>query len=386
MLEPTCLALTFFDIPWLFFSATQPIFFYQYPYPTPHFLSTTLPTLTHSLSLALRHFFGFAATLVTPTPATPTPDLIISYDQGNCISLVVAESKGDFDFDALCGNHQRCVEELYPLVPPLASASLLSAQITIFSNAGICIAFAYDRVGADGRTFNSFIKTWASLCRDPAAACCLLNPEPPFYDRTVIKDTYALHSTFINHYYLTLTTNTKSSPTNSHSHNMPSYLGFNAGAIARLDYPVPTSYFGNCIGFARCMALESQLRGEDGIIFAANAIGNRVRQLDEAVLQGAENWISDWEVFYEAGHDDDVMVMVVGSPKLDFYDTDFGWGRPIKIEEISIDNYANAVSFTQSRHVRGGIEVGLALPKPKMDAFASFFTQIQAQPLELASS
>jgi hypothetical protein len=53
----TSLPLTFFDIPWLFFSPGQPLFFYEYPYPTSFFTSTTLPNLKHSLSLALQHYY-----------------------------------------------------------------------------------------------------------------------------------------------------------------------------------------------------------------------------------------------------------------------------------------------------------------------------------------
>ncbi|KAK5812802.1 hypothetical protein PVK06_028243 [Gossypium arboreum] len=53
-----------------------------------------------------------------------------------------------------------------------------------------------------------------------------------------------------------------------------------------------------CIGFARTMATQSELSGEDGIIVAADAIGNRVKDLGEAFLEGAENWISVRGVFY----------------------------------------------------------------------------------------
>ena len=65
---------------------------------------------------------------------------------------------------------------------------------------------------------------------------------------------------------------------------------------------------------------------------------------------------------------------VVGSPKLDVYETDFRWGRPTKIEEISVDGWG-AISLTESRDEKGGIEVGLALPKPKMDAFTFLLAQ-----------
>jgi len=51
----------------------------------------------------------------------------------------------------------------------------------------------------------------------------------------------------------------------------------------------------------------------------------------------------------------------------------FGFLVP-KIEEISIDR-TRAISMTESKDLKGGIEVGLALPKSKMDAFGTFFIE-----------
>ncbi|KAE8702799.1 hypothetical protein F3Y22_tig00110481pilonHSYRG00080 [Hibiscus syriacus] len=436
---PTSLPLTFFDIPWLFFSPTQPLFFFDFPFPCSHFLSTALQPLIHSLSLTLQRFFPLAASLMCPRPSS-TP--LIVYKKPDFVSLLVAQSNADFFH--LSSNHQRCVKEFYPLLPPLPSEGeegipLLAAQVTVFSKTGICIGFAYHNVVADGRTFNSFIKTWASLFKHPSSSSSPL----PFYDRGVIKDCYGLQSIFLNHWSSSRTSSASQrmvigvsdsdsvsamvratflmrpadmekikhwivgrckaknmvqpprlSPYNltgafvwvclMKSHEKvngkltgknPSYFGFNAGGLTRLGYSIPTTYFGNCIGFARTMATQSELCGEDGIIVAANAVGGKVKDLDEAFLDGAENWISDREMFYGLGSEPHVMVS--GSPKLDLYETDFGWGRARKIEEISIDNAkGNAVSFTESRDVKGGIEVGLALPKAKMDAFASFFSQL----------
>ena len=56
-----------------------------------------------------------------------------------------------------------------------------------------------------------------------------------------------------------------------------------------------------------------------------------------------------------------------GSPKVDLYKINFGWGKPKKIEEISIDR-KRGISLIESRDFEGGIEVGLALPKVRMYA------------------
>ncbi|XWS32547.1 hypothetical protein CRYUN_Cryun23aG0167200 [Craigia yunnanensis] len=111
--------------------------------------------------------------------------------------------------------------------------------------------------------------------------------------------------------------------------------------LNRFDNSVPATYFGNCVGFGRSEATRGDLIGETGIIFAAKAIGDTIKKLDKALLGEAERWISDWEVFWGP----DLHIMVVGSPKLDFYEIEFGWGRPTKIEEISIDGWG-AISLT----------------------------------------
>lgn len=49
---------------------------------------------------------------------------------------------------------------------------------------------------------------------------------------------------------------------------------------------MPTTYFRNCrcIGFGRSMSTRRELLGEDGIVAAANAIGNTIMKLDKGKL------------------------------------------------------------------------------------------------------
>ncbi|KAH7570677.1 hypothetical protein JRO89_XS05G0154600 [Xanthoceras sorbifolium] len=442
---PTSIPLTFFDLPWLFFSPNQTLFFYEYDHPTSHFLSTSLPTLKHSLSLALQLFFPFSARLNFP-PRPHKPYFVCS--PNDHVSLTVAESTAVDDFQRLTQYGPRGVSEFHPLVPELKTSvsgserelPLLSVQVTVFPGSGFCLGFAYHHVAADGRTFNNFIKTWSSLCRDSDSS--LLIKTLPTFDRTVIVDRHGLEETFLNQWFLRtckeeklvigseseadLSDGARATVVVGSTHmdrirkwiltqcarkNLaqpvhlspyvltcsfvwvclvrtlsqfqgsqnrrflgedPIYFGFNAGGINRLDYPVPAPYFGNCIGFGRPAAVKEELLGEDGMVVAANAIGNTIKTLDKTLLGGAENWISDWEVFF--GSDSDINLMVSGSPKVDLYKTDFGRGRPVKIEEISIDK-KRGISLMESRDFVGGIEVGLTLPKIHMDAFISIFNE-----------
>uniref|UniRef100_A0A2N9ILP5 Anthocyanin 5-aromatic acyltransferase n=1 Tax=Fagus sylvatica TaxID=28930 RepID=A0A2N9ILP5_FAGSY len=428
---PTSLPLTFFDIPWLFFSPSQPLFFYEYPYPSSHFTSTTLPKLKNSLSLTLQHFYPLAGNL-TMSPFEPCKPEII-YSQADFVSLTIAESDGDLNH--LSSNYPRDVNEFYSLVPQLDDKQvlipLLAIQVTVFPKAGLCIGLAYHHVVADGRTFNNFMKTWASFC---SVGDSFSMKSLPSYDRKVIVDAHGLEGIFLKEWWRRKSSKeiVRSSEANVDLSNMvratfvvglsdmiriktwiidecnkgnkslpihlspyvltcafiwvcllkvqecfnekccmedPNYFGFIAGGITRLDFPVPASYFGNCVGFGRSMATRKELIGEDGVIVAARAIGSTVKTLDKAIFGGADKWILDWDVLFGS----ELHVMVAGSPKLDLYETDFGWGRAKKIEEISID-CMRAISLTESRDVEGGIEVGLALPKTKMDAFTTFFT------------
>ncbi|EEF49158.1 malonyl-coenzyme A:anthocyanin 3-O-glucoside-6''-O-malonyltransferase [Ricinus communis] len=435
----TTLPLTFFDLPWLFFSPCQPLFFYAYPHSTSHFLSSTLPNLKHSLSLALQEFFPFLGNLVVSSfDSNKKPKFV--YREGDFVSFTVQESSGDFSF--FTSNHARDVHEFYPLVPELATSSvaasglqalipLLAVKITIFSNMGICVGLAYHHVAADGRTFNYFINSWASSC---ANSSFLMNSLPCF-DRSVIKDSLGLEEIFLKELWNRKSSQELAIGTEAHvdllsmvratfivslldmerikkwiignckkrSRPLPihlspyvltcsflwvclvkaqvqmdqeeneedlNYFAFVAGGLTRIDYPVPATYFGNCVGFGRAKAIRSELLGEDGIIVAANVIGNMIRKLDKEIFSEAEKWISDWEVLFGS----EVHVMVSGSPKLKLYSVDFGWGSPKKIEDISIDKN-RAISLTESRDVKGGIEIGLALRKSQMEIFGSHFNE-----------
>ncbi|KAM2263478.1 hypothetical protein ACFXTI_039755 [Malus domestica] len=440
------LPLTFLDIPWLFFSPSLPLFFYDFPFPTSHFTSTTLPNLKHSLSLALQQFYPFAGTLLA-RPHPEKPELL--YTQGDSVSLTVVESDGDFEF--LSSNSQRGAVEFHTLVPELASTgsiaqcsneaqaadiSLLSVQITVFPNCGICIGIAYHHVVGDERTFNNFIKAWASFsCLGDSSNIAVQSA--PYYDRTAIVDALGLEDIFLKEWWKRISSQgvvlgaNKNAIVNGHSKNMiratflidlaqmesiknwiielcnkgneshpvhlspyvltcaftwvcllktqendnnyskccdedPNYFGFIAGGITRLGHPVPATYVGNCVGFGRSVASTKALLGANGVVVAAKAIGNTIKKLDKAILGGAEKWISEWEEMFRS----ELHVMVLGSPKVDLYETDFGWGRPRKIEEIGIDG-VTGISLSESRDVSGGIEVGLVLPKPRMDAFTT---------------
>ncbi|XP_073135015.1 coumaroyl-CoA:anthocyanidin 3-O-glucoside-6''-O-coumaroyltransferase 2-like [Henckelia pumila] len=146
------------------------------------------------------------------------------------------------------------------------------------------------------------------------------------------------------------------------------YFGFIAGGINRLNYSVPSTYSGNYVGFGRSEARRDDLMGENGVLHAAKAIGNTIKRLNSDLLGGAEKWISEWEEMRGS----ELHVTMTGSPKMDLYGLDFGWGRPVKIEEVSIDE-TRSMSLCESREVAGGIEIGVCFAKPKLKLFRALF-------------
>ncbi|XP_052208229.1 malonyl-coenzyme:anthocyanin 5-O-glucoside-6'''-O-malonyltransferase-like [Diospyros lotus] len=420
----TTLPLTFFDIPWLLVPPSQPLFFFPLATTAATFTHSILPTLKLSLSIALQRFFPLAGNLSAP-PQPSKPQL--TYCLGDSVSLTVAESNADFVH--LSGHHPRAAHEVHRLAPPLPlPSSLLAVQITVFPVSGVCIGFALRHVAADGRTFHNFLKAWASIHRLGLGLDSLSPSLNPSLDRLVIRDPNLLEAVLLKQWWslrssqghfmadrgvssedmvratfvmgrpemdklkhLILIRSKKlfgSDPlylspyviacaviwvcltkvNGGGSPEEPHYFGFIAGGITRLGYSVPVNYLGNCVSFGRSTAQGAELVGKDGIVVAAKAIGDTVKRLNGAVLGGAESWISDWKEMFGS----ELHVMVTGSPKLDLYGLDFGWGGPKKIEEISIDR-TGAVSLARSTGLEGGIEIGLALPTAKMEAFSSLF-------------
>ncbi|KAI4372856.1 hypothetical protein MLD38_011040 [Melastoma candidum] len=154
--------------------------------------------------------------------------------------------------------------------------------------------------------------------------------------------------------------------------NRPVYFGFIAGGNTRMEYSVPRTYVGNFVGFGRAKAISWELLGDDGTTVAAREIGATIKKLDKDALGEAKTWISDWKLFWDA----EEHVIMVGSPKVALYDVDFGWGRPVKIEDLSIDmSRRKAISLMESRNFKGGIEAGVVLPRDSLRRFASHFKE-----------
>ena len=430
--SPSYLPLTLFDILWLRFPPVQRVFFYEIPPTNAPFLDSIFPKLKHSLSLTLQHYLPLAGTLTWPKDSHKP---IINYIKGDSVSFTLAESSADFYH--LAGNNCFVeAEEYHSLVPHLPTshekAQVLALQVTIFSNCGFCIGIAAHHAVLDGKSSTMFMKSWAHLCKHEGDGGLSLVPElTPSYDRTLIKDPAGLEGIYLNQWInhggpnnrslkvwelktppdvvrgtfelsrakiqkLKQLITTMLAMKEKNEQKQPLHLstytvtcaytwaclakaegvrdakfliGISVDARHRMEARIPETYFGNCIGARTPVAERNELLGEDGVVVAVNAICEAITSLDDGVLSGSENWLP--LVF---AIKTERVVGIAGSPRFELYNTDFGWGRPRKVEMISIDR-SGAICLSDSRDGGGGIEIGLVLKKQEMNVFASLFSR-----------
>ncbi|KAL3820978.1 hypothetical protein ACJIZ3_006883 [Penstemon smallii] len=392
------LSLTFFDIPWMHFHPIHRLLFYEFPCSKSHFVETIIPKLKESLTLTLKHYVPLAGNLLFPID-TENNKPIIRYVVGDSVSLKIVESTKDFDY--LIGNHARDADQFYDFIPQLPPVKVeieykkvpvLALQVSLFPNRGICVGFANHHVLGDASSIVGFIRTWASINILGEDKEFLIASSLPLFDRSVIKDPLGIDNIYWNVMKnklkdLVLYKNRDLVQVSSfvvvtayvwtcfvksgEVVEDDEYFIFAVDCRARIDPIVPCNYFGNCLAYGMAKIGHRELVENEGFVRAVKAIAedikNRVNNKDE-VLKGAENWLSDLSKFFGVR-----AIGVSGSPKFDLYNVDFGWGSARKMEVVSIDGEKYSMSLCKSRDHEGGLEVGLSLPKERMETFAAIF-------------
>ncbi|XP_042515245.1 phenolic glucoside malonyltransferase 1-like [Macadamia integrifolia] len=145
----------------------------------------------------------------------------------------------------------------------------------------------------------------------------------------------------------------------------------NADCRARLDPPMPKSYFGNCVKPVVVIAKKTDFMRGDGFAVAAQLIGGAIHKgvvNNPDILNGLENGVSDLLEVQSSR-----VLAAAGSPQFGLYETDFGLGRPKKVEMASIDR-TGAMFLKESSNLEdGGLEFDLVLNRKQMNAFVSLF-------------
>ncbi|KAK9161355.1 hypothetical protein Syun_007696 [Stephania yunnanensis] len=147
-----------------------------------------------------------------------------------------------------------------------------------------------------------------------------------------------------------------------------SRITFAADFRARLDPPVPSTYFGNCLIRVEVSARRSDLLGENGIVVALDMIMKEKKELGASFIRNVEARIAS-NAKGPQRYDG-----ISGSPQFRFYDLDFGWGRLMKVEFVVIAR-TGAIFLADSRNGgdKGGIEISLARSRDEMESFKVAF-------------
>ncbi|XP_077251439.1 malonyl-coenzyme A:anthocyanin 3-O-glucoside-6''-O-malonyltransferase-like [Tasmannia lanceolata] len=428
----TILPLTFFDVIFSEVPHVQLLLFYSLPHPTTHFLQTLLPNFKHSLSLSLQLFHPLAGHL---TRSPKTNDYEIRYIDGDSVPLTIAES--DSAFHQLTANHARVATQFDPLIPPLPTSNpekmpLLSLQVTIFPNSGLCIGISMNHAVTEGRSLTHFLKSWASIFKSRGDLSLITSL--PVIDRTLVptlkhkeqnffieiaklntntimeqikvklsQSADAVQSTLIltrsdldklrkwvgSRVELSLDRVELSQKSSYYSSFVLTcaymwvclvkvrkvaghkrvYFSFIADCRARLDPPLPAEYFGNCTRGCFAESNSDELSGENGLVVGCEVIKRAIREMEEDVLNGAELWKPRFMSLLG-----ELVLHVAFSHRFGIYETDFGWGKPKKVEMIPIDK-TGIMAIVESKDEEGGIEIGFALPKGEMLQFTSVFEE-----------
>ncbi|KAJ6313903.1 hypothetical protein OIU78_017538 [Salix suchowensis] len=145
-------------------------------------------------------------------------------------------------------------------------------------------------------------------------------------------------------------------------------FGIPADCRARLDPPIPTNYFGNCVSLHTGVLMAGSVMQDDGIIYVTRKVSEVIQKIENAALEGAKDRVKK----LMATALDAIPVGVAGSARFEVYGVDFGWGRPKNVEVTSIDR-SGAISMAESKAESGGVEIGLVLKKGVMGIFKNLF-------------
>ncbi|XP_073156988.1 malonyl-coenzyme:anthocyanin 5-O-glucoside-6'''-O-malonyltransferase-like [Henckelia pumila] len=426
--------MSYFDIPMLNSHPVRRLLFYDFAASKSSFLETHIPKLIQSLALVLKHYTPLAGNILYPLLDTEKP--IFRYLSGDCVSLTVSESTNDYHNLVGYGARDadqfyNCVPQMPPIKdePGFKIIPVLAVQITLFPGTGVCIGIANNHSVGDGSAIMSFIKAWASTSRFEGSNEELLvqaGKFSPCFDRKFIRDPLGIDAISWNQIRKRFPTHCSTFPLPTKKVRATYVLNESeikklkdlikskvprleylssfvaAGAYAwsnlvksgdmtgeeadeskvecfifavdlraRVDPPVPDNYFGNCVVGAKVKMGHGVLVGDEGFFRAAEAIADYIQNTannKEQVLKGAENWLSNYQSIARGGY-----VAVIGSSKFDLYDVDFGWGKARKVEVATIDGESLVMSMCKVRDSERGIEIGLSLPTPRMEAFAALF-------------
>lgn len=414
---PAVVPLAFFDTFWISLPPIQRLFLYPETSGLP--FASVVSSLKSSLSKTFLNFHPFAGKL---TYLPSSADVIIDCTNTGGVAFIEAESDGDIDLLAGAPIHDS--ESFIGLVPELEMEELpmplMAVQVTGFGGGGVAVGVAIHHTVADGKGVWQFMDAWAATCRGEGEEAVSV----PVHDRAVIRHsrgeeiarrflkdfspdlpqmsahvlsmeyrlslqrrTFILSSSAVQslkqrlisrsdgpdrpsiftaisaHAWICIARANAASSTDASD---VSTLIFLADGRSRLQPPLPSSYTGNCVSVCYATSTWADLLGPAGLSRAQAEVARAARETTRDPLKRCETWAEDFKRLPEAGR-----VFVSGSPRFRVYETDFGWGRPGRVELVSM-NKDGEVVLVQGREP-GLVQVSVALDPIRMEVFAEAF-------------
>ena len=112
-------------------------------------------------------------------------------------------------------------------------------------------------------------------------------------------------------------------------------FGFTVDCRARLEPPIPDNYFGNCVWGRLVDADPLDFIKEEAFVIIAKSIDSKIKEMSEkGIFHGADSVFSKHASLAKERVE---ILGVAGSNRFGVYGSDFGWGKPAKVEITSVD-------------------------------------------------
>lgn len=146
-------------------------------------------------------------------------------------------------------------------------------------------------------------------------------------------------------------------------------FGFSADCRSRLEPQVHSNYLGNCVFPCMISTEAGDFAEEDGVVIMAKRIHSTIRRLEKGVLDEADTLFARWQSMANKGTRG---IGIGGFTRFGVYKTDFGWGRPVKVEIATMD-INGLITMAEGRDGNDGVELGLHLYKNELELFSCLF-------------
>ncbi|RHN44405.1 putative isoflavone-7-O-beta-glucoside 6''-O-malonyltransferase [Medicago truncatula] len=402
------LPLTFFDYIWLRFHPVERIFFYTLPSSHSHptfFFENLVPKLKSSLSLTLQHFLPLAGNIVWPSDS-PKPFLQFNPNDDG-VSLLLAQcDDDDVSFDKILEHNSPQEASLSPWSSICKS---LEEETQSLNLEPLLEPFLERELIEDPNDFeNSFINTWNRISShfDKSSVKSIKIMSSMFQPiiKDAVRETFELTredlekinkrvfskwnniedgaqekeqeqpkklSTFVLTCAYVSVCIAKAIQQSESDKKQKFSIGFPVDCRSRLVPPIPKNYCGNCVSNHIVDTEPYDFTKEDGVVIVAKKIYGKTQEMDKGFLDGIETMMYKYMAMIGEGVKG---IGVAGSTRFGVYEIDFGFGRPAKVEITSIDR-GLTIGLTESKDLKGGVEIGLVLEKHVMDLFQAIFRE-----------